>query len=328
MTRNHCRSALRAAAALLTLCPVTVLAQTAKFAYQNTASGPPPGWTGPVFKLSHNYPDKDPGPCDPKVCTWLAPNQEISKRFTQGPGSTPAQWDSVWLDYINKIKIYVQQEQDAQLANNAGWKIDVGGHTRWFHVPWMAYDPTRGREFVHGMTNERTAVLCDFGDKNKRRNGLNALMLSGGPQRSTETPKGFETWAFGVYNEWGGYAFGKTWNKAGDPLVNNVNGMPQPAGLPFPDGTVVAKFLFTSATPQDVPYLRGSPNWQADRHVEQNNEYFCERKVDSVYLVQVDVAVVDSRSPSRWVFGTFAYDGNLNGNAWDRLAPVGLQWAN
>jgi hypothetical protein len=26
----------------------------------------------------------------------------------------------------------------------------VAGKTRWFNVPWMAYDPTVGREFVHG----------------------------------------------------------------------------------------------------------------------------------------------------------------------------------
>ena len=25
-------------------------------AFQNTVKGPPPGWKGPVFKLSHDYP--------------------------------------------------------------------------------------------------------------------------------------------------------------------------------------------------------------------------------------------------------------------------------
>jgi hypothetical protein len=30
---------------------------------------------------------------------------------------------------------------------------------------------------------------------------------------------------------------------------------------------VVAKILFTTATPADVPYLEGSPEWTADRHV-------------------------------------------------------------
>ncbi len=33
------------------------------------------------------------------------------------------------------------------------------------------------------------------------------------------------------------------------------------------------------------------------------------------------------RSPTRWVYGTFAYDGNVEAdNVWDKLVPVGLQW--
>jgi hypothetical protein len=112
--------------------------------------------------------------------------------------------------------------------------------------------------------------------------------------------------------------------------------VPTPAGLPFPEGTVVAKLLFTTATPDCVGYLKDSPVWQADRHVETNEgKFLCNRAVNEVRLVQLDVAVVDSRSPTRWVFGTFAYvDDAHNPNCrngqcktfWDRLAPVGLQW--
>ena len=44
-------------------------------------------------------------------------------------------------------------------------------------------------------------------------------------------------------------------------------------------------------------------------------------------VVQVDVAVTDSRSPTGWVYGTFAYDGNRSGNTfWDHLLPLGVQW--
>jgi hypothetical protein len=51
--------------------------------------------------------------------------------------------------------------------------------------------------------------------------------------------------------------------------------------------------------------------------------------VQPVRLVQLDVAVVDARSPTRWVFGTFAFNGKLSGpTAWDKLEPVGLQWGN
>lgn len=158
--------------------------------------------------------------------------------------------------------------------------------------------------------------------------GQNPLPLTA----TTQTSKGFETWAFGVYNPWGAYAIGQTWNPDGTPRINanpNTGIGPQPAGLPFPSGTLVAKLLFTTATPAEVPYLEGSPVWQADRHVETEKGFLCQRQVQEVRLVQLDVAVVDSRSPTRWVYGTFAYNGKLKGETvWDRLVPVGVQWGN
>ena len=55
--------------------------------------------------------------------------------------------------------------------------------------------------------------------------------------------------------------------------------------------------------------------------------------MQTVRLVQVDIAVVDAgtadnpRSPTRWVYGTFAYNGLIEAESvWDRLAAVGIQW--
>ncbi len=284
-----------AAMVLVTIPSSSVLAQsTASLAYRNAVEPPPPGWTGPVFELVHNYPTTNPGVCDPKVCKWLGNTKVNFNLPLTGP---PPTWTPAWNEYIHEILDYVKQGQDPQLQNQVGWKPDVDGEARWFYVPWMAYDPTRGREFVHGMTNERTATLGDFiHEPNAGTNTLEhgALMgdLHTGPQFGTntlmlsatrQTTKGFET--------------------------------------------VVAKLLFTTAAPADVPYLKGSPAWQADRHEEKGNVFLCERKVREVRLVQLDVAVVDHRSPTRWVFGTFAYDGNNPAkNPWDRMEPVGLQW--
>ena len=88
-------------------------------------------------------------------------------------------------------------------------------------------------------------------------------------------------------------------------------GSPMPAGLPFPEGTVVAKLLFTTAPVECAPFLHGAPEWQVNRHQVDaaTNRYLCERDVQTVRLIQMDVAVVDPRSPTRWVYGTFAYDG-------------------
>jgi hypothetical protein len=43
--------------------------------------------------------------------------------------------------------------------------------------------------------------------------------------------------------------------------------------------------------------------------------------------VQVDLAVIDPRSPTRWVYSTLAYDGTRPGpTVWSRLVPLGVQW--
>ncbi|MDC0711621.1 hypothetical protein POL68_24340 [Stigmatella sp. ncwal1] len=297
----------------------------ADFAYRNATTPPISGWTGPVFQLSHSYPQQDPGTCPSTVCTWLA-NEKVSFTGVPAQGQAPAQWTPAWQEYMQQLLAYIREGQDLQLDNTAGWQLKVKDTTRWFHMPWMAYDSKQGREFIHGLTNERTASLSDFHGQLQLQKGVNALSTGKGLR---ETAEGYETWAFGVYNEWGGYAIGRTWQPDGKPLTTERLGGPQPAGLPFPDGTLVAKLLFTTATPQDVSYLQGSPVWQAYRHVEWNDQYLCERQVQEVRLVQLDVAVVDHRSPTRWVFGTFAYNGEVNGaTVWDRLVPVGVQWGN
>ena len=87
----------------------------------------------------------------------------------------------------------------------------------------MAYDPTAGREFVHGTTNERTAHLADLisPERKKLRTAQtqNAVSyLAGMTQECKDKyPAGFETWAVGYYNEWGGVAFGKAKTKSGQP---------------------------------------------------------------------------------------------------------------
>ena len=287
-----------------------------ELAFANTVKGPPPGWSGPVFELSHDYPTADPGACPETTCGWLAVDIDFDN-------TEPQTWDGAWVEYMNAIFDYVKE---GQTLSPEGWNVDVAGETRWFHIPWMAYDPKVGREFVHGFTNERTAYISDFeGDDTggAGRNldfGLHALPLADGGS----TSEGFETWAVGFYNPWGGYAIGGSWGQNGLPIMEGEPS--QAAGLPFPEGTVVAKILFSTATPEDVPYLVGSPEWQADRHVTTGG---CDRAVQPVHLVQMDVAVVDERAPTRWVYGTYAYNGTIESDdVWDRMSPLGLQWGN
>jgi hypothetical protein len=311
-----------------------------QLAFRNAVVPPPPGWTGPVFHLSHQYPKQQPAACPKEVCKWLA----VDVDFATDLSAPPPTWDQGWSEYLEAILDYVKEGQDPGLANDAGWRVKVGGETRWFHVPWMAYDPTQGREFVHGMTNERTARLSDFHGGGGGE-GFATHLLQLAPKDVSQLDKhgrsllmgenlegghyGFETWAFGIYNPWGGWTVGSAWPPDGRPSTFTRGGQTFISGLPFPEGSAVAKLLFTTASPEEVPYLKGSPAWTVDRHEQKpDGAYVCKRAPRPVYLVQMDVAVVDLRSPTRWVYGTFAYyaDYGNGSTVWDHLAPVGLQW--
>ncbi len=300
----------------------------ASFAFRDAVGKAPPGTKNP-FRLSADYPTTAPGPCE--ECRWLA----IDVDFADQPaGSLPRDWDKGnWGAYLDAILAYVREGQDPNLADDIGFQTKVGGGTRWFSVPWMAYDETSGREVFHGATNERTLFLSDFDPEDDSAPSdphlANAThMLPGTTPACQQANKaGFESWSVGYYNEYGGYALGQAIPKSGEPQAS-TDGMTL-KGLPFPEGTAVVKVLTTSATPDCVSYLKGSPEWTVDRHKldETTNEYMCERAPQVSRIVQVDVAVRDERSPSGWVYGTFAYDGTRGGKTfWDNLLPLGLQW--
>jgi hypothetical protein len=108
--------------------------------------------------------------------------------------------------------------------------------------------------------------------------------------------------------------------------------------IKFPEGTVCFKLLFTDASIDQVPYLKGSVEWQADVNERANpaiddplGKLLRKRKVSTVRLVQIDIAVRDARANSTtgWVFGTFVYDNKIeSSDPWHRMMPIGLAWGN
>jgi hypothetical protein len=120
-----------------------------------------------------------------------------------------------------------------------------------------------------------------------------------------------------MYNPRGGFVLGQVWKN---------RDAPDPTQARFPEGTVAFKLIFTTATVDQVPILKGSLEWQAD----------IDRAKDAgprptLRLLQIDVAVRDSRADATtgWVFGTFIYDGNAQGaTVWDRMVPIGDMWGN
>lgn len=290
----------------------------AERAFRPAVNEPPPDWTGPVFALSHDYPQTLPAGCD--SMPWLSVEVDFAN---------PDWYAGGWATYAQTLLDYFKEGQNDQLANEVGWQVDVGGATRWFHVPWMAFDRHSGREFVHGLTNELSVDVQAFDGPGRGTGGHHLPLARSDSNGDGQTEQLYETWAFGVYNECGAYSIGQGWPASGEPAMTVENGMQRAKGLPFKNGAMVVKFLFTTAGAPEVPYLEGSPAWQAHAHVENADGSYeeCKRAIRDVHLVQVDVGVIDERSPTRWVFGTFGYNSTLGGDTvWANLSPLGMEW--
>lgn len=101
---------------------------------------PPPGWTGPVFKLSQSYPTSLPSA---GARPWL-----------QFDFKKPAEARQ----YLNAVLNYCLE------GNTATNFSDVSANTvrKWYHAPWLDVGP-KGREFIHGMTKERRSKVGELG---------------------------------------------------------------------------------------------------------------------------------------------------------------------
>jgi hypothetical protein len=273
------------------------LASNAKAQFLDFHGKVDPSWTGPTFKLSQNYPNSS------------AQDQMPWKSFD---------FHTQPRDYLYTVLAYVL---DGNI--DVDWRIQDNPKRKWYHVPWMEWD-TYGREYVRGLTRERSGKLVE-------------LTGTGNPATTAQS------WAVGFYNSPGGYTIGQVWK--------NPN-QPDPSVSQFPEGTVVAKLLFTQFDETTLPFLRGSLVWPAAIHkdptctrlpplADGSDPPKCVRMAPKdvhLYLLQVDVAIKDNRAgKSGWIFGTFTYNGNLtsdqsnllpSGPPWNRLVPVGLMWGN
>ena len=231
---------------------------------------PPVDWTGPIFQLSQDYP------------TSLPPAESYP-------------WEQI--DFRQKPQGYMSAVLVYCLEGNieVGFIVQNNQIRKWYHAPWLHVGPN-AREFVHGLTTERSSRPYEL---------------------SATQSTGFRNFAVGFYNPPGGYTIGSVWADPTNPNYTSVN---------FPEGTVSFKLLFTTATSNVVSSLTGAPEWLADI----NKSPSAADITNMVSLLQVDIAVKDSRSAcGGWVFGTFQFDSSSpETNAWKKLVPVTLTWGN
>ena len=260
---------------------------------------PPADYKGRVFKLSQSYPDKLP----PKEkYPWLR------IKFNNGGPVNP----KAYLEAMLKYGLEGNVQVDFYVEDN---KV-----RRWYSMPWMDWNSevaadwpgTDGREFVHGLTHEFDSFPKTL---------------------STIQGKFVDTWSGAYFNARGGFGIGQVYCDPDSPDPSALN--PDPKGLNnFADGSYIIKLLFSTITEAQLPTMKDALEWKADIYEEISpavrnkgpiSKY--KRKVQTVRLLQIDVAVRDDRSITGWLFGTFAYDGTRKGKtAWDKMVPLGLQW--
>ena len=240
---------------------------------------PPPAgpgkYTGPVFKLSQDYPKTKPGAQPPFMKT---------------------DFKADWQGYMSQVRDYCFEGNTDHPDLEDDFRAENNTVRRWYHMPFQHWGPS-GREGVHGMTKEAEVKP-------------QALAVS-------QTFDG-QTYALGLYNDLAGYTIGQVWN-ADDPAAAF-------AGTSFPEGATVCKVLFVDVPPAQVPSLANPLQWNAYITTSYQTQT---RHLAPVSLIQMDIMVRDSRSPTEWVMGTFQYNGQLkNAKLWNNLVPVGLMWGN
>ncbi|KAG9000803.1 hypothetical protein FRB90_011740 [Tulasnella sp. 427] len=273
------------------------LDDAAKVQFNTSSNWPvPAGWTG--WKIRNDYPQPAP------LKAASTPGDALALPLPDVKVESPwlrHDFRKDPLGYAKVVKEYCwegNRETDFVVQENL---------TRpWFHAPWM-HASNSGREPLKGLTYERPIPRLELAKSQK---------------------SGLQVWAIGFYNAPGASVFGGVWADPSKPVWNKH--------IKFPAGTCVFKLLFTTATHEEVPTMKGSPAWHAVIAVQDNAEVapsdggFRNTEPSLVRLLQVDWATVDERSPIGWVFGTFMYDGYLENisDPWDRLTAVGVTWGN
>jgi len=228
---------------------------------------------------------------------YTGPRFKLSQQYPQSAPAGIRPWDA--FDFKTQPEQYLLAVRDYCYQGNIPVEFRGEANTvrKWYGVPWM-HVGANAREGIHGLTRERLTP---------------ARVLA--PTQTSPV----QNWAVAYYNNVGGYTIGRVW---ADP------DQPRPELSQFRNGAVVCKLLFTAATLQQVPWLTGSVEWQANIH--QTNSTQSAKQIRTVRLLQLDIAVRDTRADATtgWVFGTFVYDRTAQGTAWQKMRPVGLMWGN
>jgi hypothetical protein len=234
---------------------------------------------------------------------------KLSQNYPQSlpdPGPQPWKAFDFMTDpdgYALAVRDYVYDGFVHAAEPDKDFRAEWNSSRQWFHVPWMNVGP-RGREGIRGLTREKDAIRQRFS-----------------PLQTSPA----QDWGIGMFNAPGGYQIGRVWKDHNNPV---------PSGA-FPEGTVIFKILVTDAPVKEVPWLASSVQWRANIH--SSADLTSPKKIRTVRLLQMDIAVRDDRAPlTGWVFGTLVFDPKASVDdatkarfgQYAQMMPVGTVWGN
>ncbi|MFC4931690.1 hypothetical protein [Massilia sp. GCM10023247] len=221
------------------------------------------------------------------------PWRDAIKQLPLGTGNAAA--------YTEALKASVAQDMAALLAADGRWDAGARG---WYNDPWLGSQ----REALHGMLV-----------------GIERVDPALFPKSGLRKP--FTTYVVTYYDRTAAQTIGRIW--AGNPHAPQLAG----GATQYAEGSLTVKLAFTTAGPAEWPAMRGALSWPIAMTANATTGHFDRPTLARGYLMQVDIAVKDTRSSPQtgWVFTTFVYDRDARpagGAIWDRMVPLGAQWGN
>jgi len=198
--------------------------------------------------------------------------------------------------YADALKKAVSENARALITHYDTWNAVKAG---WYNEPWLG----TLREAIHG-----TYPAGEFGPAIFPNTGLrvtfNAHLLTYYDERA----------AYSLYNFWG--------NSAMQPTLKTENAQ-------FVEGSIVKAAMFASTDPKQPTgwwdAMKGAQEWPLYVPVGSATT----PSVWPSYVAQFDIIVKDTQSSPQtgWVFMTLVYDASAPGDVWDKMVPLGVQWA-
>ena len=259
------------------------------FQDNNGALPPPDKYSGPLFQLNHAWPTKSLGKF--QNAPWQA-------AIHNGPITTQNA-----AAYAAALKAFVAPNAQQLIANYANWNAEKG---HWYNEPWLG----SVREAIHG-----TYSAGEFGTSIFPGTGLTVT---------------FNTHVVTYYDERAAYTLYKVWKaSAMNPAVVTAN-------TQFDEGAVIVKAAAFVSEDQTKEYnwwtaMNGAQVWPLYVPVAPlGQEPQPAPQVWAGYVAQFDIIVKDSQSAPKtgWVYMTLVYDSTVQGNVWDKMVPLGVQWGN